>query len=76
MFLLLFLSMLLLTTTVSTFLTGVVPARKQFAGDFLISNLVVDSPFQAQPNSSASSLVWCKYHRPYRDRNGRRCCHY
>lgn len=43
---------------VGAFLVTVSNAKVQFSGDFLVSNLVVDAPFQAQPNSTASSFVW------------------
>ncbi|ETN37942.1 uncharacterized protein HMPREF1541_07565 [Cyphellophora europaea CBS 101466] len=47
-----------LVVATSACLVSLAAAASQFLGDFLISNLVVDAPFQAYPNSTASSFVW------------------
>lgn len=45
--------------TLSACLATLTSASTLFSGDFLLSNVVVDAPFQAYPNSTQSSIIYC-----------------
>ncbi len=50
----------ILIAMVGTLLTTIAVSRPTFSGNFLISNLIVNAPWQADPSSDAQSYVCCK----------------